>query len=112
MHIAGRLALQSIDVAQALVGANSPTPDSLRQGYHGFDVVVRTLCEHSFEADLGAELPAGALVRLRLPGAGMMVAHVTGSHEGRLRANFVNPVHPSRLRKTLGYVRPFESAAA
>jgi hypothetical protein len=86
--------------------------DMRRQGYHGYDVVVRTLSEHDFEADMATDLPKGALVRLRLPGAGMMVAHVIRSQRGRLCARFVNPVSPARLGKTLGWMAATASATA
>jgi hypothetical protein len=100
VRIAGRLALQPM--------ANNEKQADVDQrlcGYHGMDVVVCTLSEFDFEAELEAELPTGALVRLRLPGAGMMVAHVERSRAGRISAKFVNPVGSARLCKTLGFVQ-------
>lgn len=98
MRIAGRLAWQP-----TVNSGKQPDVDQRLCGYHGMDVVVCTLSEFDFEAELEAELPTGALVRLRLPGAGMMVAHVERSRAGRLSAKFVNPVGIARLGKTLGF---------
>ena len=101
MRIAGRLAVEPASRdAKAL--AAQPFASSIFS-YHGCDVVVRSLSERQFEADLSAELPLGAMVRLKLPGAGMMVARVTSSHRGILQAHFVNPVSRARLSKTLGW---------
>jgi hypothetical protein len=110
MRIAGRLALQSAGEEQGVPIAVQGLASAI-MGYHGCDVVVRNLCERQFEADLVAKLPKGALVRLRLPGAGMMVARVTSSHRGTLKASFVNPVSPARLGKTLGWAAPLVVAA-
>ncbi|NBR31397.1 MAG: hypothetical protein EBS87_00825 [Sphingomonadaceae bacterium] len=102
MHIAGRLALQSPACAvlpQRETGI-APNPDIL--SFHGCDIVVRHITEHGFEAELSTKLVEGALVRLRLPGAGAMIARVTASRCGHLVADFVNPVSASRLGKTLG----------
>jgi hypothetical protein len=101
VRIAGRLALQP--------GTGSDIPPEVSAsrlcGYHGIDVVVCTLSEHDFEAELATPLPAGTMVRLRLPGAGMMVAHVERSLGGRVSGRFVNPVGAARLGKTLGFAR-------
>lgn len=102
MYIAGRLALQSpsgtaLDRAGRAI---APHPDIL--SFHGCDVVVRHICERGFEADLSTQLVAGALVRLRLPGAGAMLARVTESASGRLFADFINPVSPQRLGQAIG----------
>jgi len=102
MYIAGRLALQTPSgVALPKTGAGSgPRPDILR--FHGCDVVVRRLSEEGFEAELATPLVEGALVSLRLPGAGALLARVVSSASGRFCAEFVNPVSQARLGKTLG----------
>ncbi|MBU6251571.1 MAG: hypothetical protein KGN98_00085 [Alphaproteobacteria bacterium] len=102
MHIAGRLALYSpaCAVLPKRESAIAPNPDIL--SFHGCDIVVRRITEHGFEAELTTQLVEGALVRLRLPGAGAMIARVTESRHGYLSADFVNPVSASRLGKTLG----------
>jgi hypothetical protein len=101
MRIAGRLALESAREEGATLRSHAPTSSIM--SYHGCNVVVRNLCERQFEADLSTDVPTGALVRLRLPGAGMMVARVTSWDHGKLKASFVNPVSPARLGKTLGW---------
>lgn len=102
MHIAGRLALQTpLGAAFPKGGAGiAPNPDILR--FHGCDVVVRRLSEDGFEAELATPLVEGALVRLRLPGAGALLARVVSSASGRFCAEFINPVSQARLGKTLG----------
>ncbi len=102
MYIAGRLALQSPStVTLPATGEGiAPNPDIL--SFHGCDIIVRHISEMGFEAELSTPIMEGALVRLRLPGAGAMIARVKESSCGRLIADFVNPVSPSRLGKTLG----------
>jgi hypothetical protein len=110
MHIAGRLALQSPSAGvlgplrPALAdGRLAPSPNIL--SFQGCDVVVRHINQTEFEADLSTPLAKGALVSLRLPGAGVMIARVRESACGRLVADFVNPVSLNRLGKTLGVAR-------
>lgn len=102
MYIAGRLALQSpaCAVLPQRGATIAPNPDIL--SFHGCDIVVRHITEHGFEAELATQLVEGALVRLRLPGAGAMIARVKASTTGHLVADFVNPVSAARLGKTLG----------
>jgi hypothetical protein len=89
MRIAGRLALQSASPSVGL-------------GYHGCDVFVCKMNGQGFEAELTTAIPKGSLVRLRLPGAGTMLARVAKSHGGVLKADFVNPVSMARLNMTVG----------
>lgn len=105
MHIAGRLALQSPSgiVAASCDAGSRITSDIL--SYHGCDVVVSGISECGFEASLGIALKKGALISLRLPGAGMLLARVTSCRKGQLKAAFVNPVAMARLRKTPGMSR-------
>ena len=94
MNISARLAVQ---YASGNAANLSPSSD-----YHGRNVVVRTLDERGFEADCSHEYPVGALVRLRLPGAGYAMARVTDADESRVCAAFVNPVGRVRLNQALG----------
>jgi hypothetical protein len=94
MNISARLAVQSAGGYSANV---SPSND-----YHGRNVVVRTLDESGFEADCAHEYPVGALVRIRLPGAGYAMARVTEADDSRVCAAFVNPVGRVRLNQVLG----------
>ncbi len=99
MHIAGRLALQSDWQSANTAGSEQ---NLAKFGYHGCDIVIRELCERSFLADFVTDFPTGALVRLRLPGTGTMIARIEESTQGKLFARFVNPVGLARLRKTVG----------
>jgi hypothetical protein len=71
-------------------------------GFHGKNIVVRELSVAGFVADAGQEMPLGELVRLRLPGAGAMLARVEDIGAGQLKARFLNPVGDSRLNRALG----------
>ena len=116
MHIAGRLALQSpsavaLDPFGPMLpdGRLAPSPNIL--SFQGCDVVVRQINQTGFEADLSTPLVKGALVSLRLPGAGVMIARVREYACGRLAADFVNPVSLNRLGKTLGVARMAQHVA-
>lgn len=105
MRIAGRLALQT---PSGIVAAPCENPSRLKSdilSFHGCDVVVSAISESGFEAALALQLEAGALVRLRLPGSGVMLAHIVSCLNGKIRAEFTNPVSASRLGKTLGMSR-------
>lgn len=73
--------------------------------FQGCDIVVSDISESGFEASLAISLEKGALVRLRLPGAGAMLAKVVACRKGTIKAEFVNPVSAARLGKTLGMSR-------
>jgi hypothetical protein len=104
MRLAARLALNTPPIGTAHVGATGPASKSL-SAFHGCDVLVRAITEAGFTADIDATIPFGSVVRLRLPGAGTMVARVSDSRSGRVSADFTNPVSPARLRMTLGMGR-------
>lgn len=106
MRIAARLALHAPSNRYGALDeyVRGPARQHLL-GYHGCDVVIRDLSELGFTADIDAEIVSDAVVRLRLPGAGVLVARVVHGSEGRVEARFVNPVSASRLRLTLGMGR-------
>ncbi len=104
MRIAGRLALQT----PSGLGESPCEGSRLKSGilsFHGCDIVVSSIDESGFEAKLAIALQKGALVRLRLPGAGAMLATVVSCRKGVIKAEFVNPVSAARLGKTLGMSR-------
>lgn len=106
MRLAARLALNTPTPGTGAVNTIVTGPASkLLSGYHGCDVLVRDISEAGFTADVDANIPSGAVVRLRLPGAGTMVALVSDCKRGRVSAHFTNPVSPARLRLTLGMGR-------
>lgn len=71
-------------------------------GFHGHDIIVRAISPLGFEADARVFLAPGEIVRLRLPGAGNVIARVTEAADGALRGEFVNGLAPQRLRMALG----------
>jgi hypothetical protein len=104
MRIAARLAMHAPQPEAQSSGSGSAFPQFSKHllSFHGCDVVVSSIDEIGFEAEVGGLVPIGGVVRLRLPGAGMLVAKVTDAQPGWVRARFVNPVSPARLRLTLG----------
>jgi hypothetical protein len=80
-------------------------------GYYGRDIVIRSLSETGFEADTRFALSEGAIVRLRLPGAGNVLARILDSAGERLFAEFVNPLGRSRLNMALGMRQAVTAAA-
>ena len=111
MRIAGRLALQT---PSGLAGVSDATDSRLKSdilSFHGCDVLVSAISEMGFEAAVSVPLAKGALVRLRLPCAGAMLARVVSHRGTRLKAEFVNPVSAARLGKTLGMSRMAPQAA-
>ncbi len=97
MYIAARLALCATATAPGV-------------GYHGCNIVVRELSQTGFVADARLEVTAGELVRLRLPGAGAMLARIEKNNDGSVAASFLNPVSYSRLGLTLGMTRALQPA--
>jgi hypothetical protein len=104
MRIAGRLALQTPSGIEAAPYDGSRLKSDILS-FHGCDILVSNISELGFEAKFSLPLKRGALVRLRLPGAGAMLAKVSSCQKGVLKAEFVNPVSPARLGKTLGMSR-------
>jgi hypothetical protein len=70
--------------------------------YHGRNIVIRELSTSGFAAECGFPCPPGAIVRLRLPYVGTALARVIESEDGRLSADFLNPISQARLAGTLG----------
>ncbi len=102
MHIAARLAMQNCGGVPKGPGPVSFVPHSPAAAYHGRNVVIRSLSEQGFEADSSDDYPVGSLVRLRLPGAGAVLARVTEAADGQIKASFVNPVGSGRLAMAIG----------
>lgn len=98
MYLCARLAPCSGDV-------------SSRAGFHGRDIVIRSLSETGFVADARFAVAPGSIVRLRLPGAGNVLARIREEVDQVLSADFVNPLGPARLRMVLGLGSAIEHAA-
>lgn len=114
MRIAARLAIHSAapdrrrkDRAIVNAPATIVTP-----GFHGDDVVVIDLSEVGFQARVTSHIPPKSLVRLRVPGLGMVVARVVWSRNGGIGGEFVNPVGEGRLRLVPGYAPIAEARTA
>lgn len=100
MRIAARMALQE--------PAGRPAMRAL--GYDGVDVVVGSISEHGFMAETDASFPPQAFVRLKLPGVGSVYARIVSAKPGRVAGEFVTPLAPARLQRTIG-LRPALAAA-
>jgi hypothetical protein len=105
MQIAARLAVhQPAPEARRMPRTSVNVPAELLQnGYHGFDVVVRDINSLGFRLDSQVRVKAKALVRLRLPGLGMVLGRVVWCRKGCIGGEFVNPIAESRLRTVIGY---------
>jgi hypothetical protein len=90
--------------------AHCATASAPGVGFHGNDIVVRELSPLGFLAESTVSHAVGELVRLKLPGAGAMLARVSEAAEGRLSASFLNPVGEKRLGMALGMSRVLEAA--
>jgi hypothetical protein len=71
-------------------------------GYDGCNILIRELDEAGFAADARVEIAGGSIVRIKLPGAGSMLARVDTVEDRGIRASFLNPVSKARLGMTLG----------
>lgn len=71
-------------------------------GYHGGDITIIDLSESGFKAHAPAHIPPRSLVRLKVPGLGMVLARIIWSRNGDVGGEFVNPVGEGRLRLVPG----------
>lgn len=108
MRISARLAVHAVpckdgvattDLANAVSGKHRLAPPS---DFFGKSVTLFELTTSGFVATVQDQYQRGSVVRLRIPGAGMLLARVLSMRAGRLRGEFVNPVSPARLRLALG----------
>jgi hypothetical protein len=108
MRISARLAVHAVPCETGVAttsGANSssgkhiPAPPS---DFFGKSIMLFELSTSGFVATVQDRYQRGSVVRLRIPGAGMLLARVLSMRDGRLRGEFVNPVSPARLRLALG----------
>ncbi len=77
-------------------------------GYDGCNIVIRELDEAGFVAEAQCAVTGGSLVRVKLPGAGSMLARIDRVTKRGIRASFLNPVSASRLGMTLGMARAIQ----
>lgn len=100
MRIAARMALQES------VGRL----ETRALGYDGIDVIIGRISEHGFMAETDASFPPDAFVRLKLPGVGCVYARIVSTKAGHVSGEFVTPLAPTRLQRTIG-LKPALSAA-
>lgn len=109
MHIAARMAVQSAGPdrrrKERFVG-EAPAPIII-QGYHGGDVVIVDLSELGFKARSNTHIPAKSMVRLKVPGLGVVLARIVWSRQGSMGGEFLNPVGEGRLRLVPGFGRTY-----
>ncbi|MEQ1548049.1 MAG: PilZ domain-containing protein [Chakrabartia sp.] len=105
MQIAARLAV------------HSPTPDDRRKsrapvaiaanlglgGFHGHNVIIRDISEFGFKVEADLALTCGAIIRLRIPGLGVVIGRVVWLRGGFIGGEFVNPLNATRLSMVLGF---------
>ncbi len=67
------------------------------QGYFGDPVTLCDISTHGFRIAVGGHIPPQSLVRLKLPGVGVVVARVVWSRRGEIGGEFINPMSEQRL---------------
>jgi hypothetical protein len=104
MRISARIAVHALPEGMPPPNAGRAEAEarSNRCDFHGSDARVRDLSLSGFSADIVEVIPPGTLVRLRIPGAGVMFARVTHSAGQGIVAEFVTPLNPARLRMVVG----------
>jgi hypothetical protein len=107
MRIAARMALERpLPCERREPRENVAVQATMRAlGYHGIDVVIRTISPDGFMAEADGDFPPGSFVRLRLPGLGAVHARVVWADGRQLGGEFLNAVQPSRLGRILGMSR-------
>ena len=83
--------------------ALDPAAPLVIQGYHGGDIIIVDLSESGFKAHTANHIPPKSLVRLKVPGLGIVLARIVWSRNGDLGGEFVNPVGEGRLRLVPGF---------
>ncbi len=99
MHLNARLALHEVAPDRRRkdrVSASLPTLMST-QGYFGVPVTLCDISTHGFRLAAGAHIPPQSLVRLKLPGVGVVVARIVWSRRGEVGGEFINPMSEQRL---------------
>jgi hypothetical protein len=99
MHVAAKLAVHAPapDLRRANRADTNAAVMMETQGYFGKPVLLLDISESGFRVDAGAHIPPKSLVRLNLPGLGMVIGRIVWSRDGEVGGEFVNPVSPQRL---------------
>jgi hypothetical protein len=72
-------------------------------GYFGAPAVLREVSCTGFRLDVGAHVPPASLIRLKLPGLGVVIGRVIWSRKGEIGGEFVNPLSEQRLMMIAGF---------
>lgn len=83
--------------------ALDPAAPIVIQGYHGGDIIIVDLSESGFKARAATHIPPKSLVRLKVPGLGIVLARIIWCRNGNVGGEFVNPVGEGRLRLVPGF---------
>jgi hypothetical protein len=105
MRIAARMAVEAAapDRRRKERFVIDPALPVIVPGYHGGDIVIVDLSESGFRASVATHIPPKSLVRLKVPGLGMVLARIVWSRKGDVGGEFVNPVGEGRLRLVPGF---------
>lgn len=104
MRIAARMAVQSAAPDRRRKDRYDVRPEETAfiQGYHGGDIIIVDLSENGFKAMATTHITPKSLVRLKVPGLGIVLARIVWSKGGVLGGEFINPVGIGRLRLVPG----------
>ncbi len=99
MRVAAKLAVHdpAPDRRRTTRAATDAKGTLVTSGYYGAPVMVRDISLDGFRAEIGGHIPPQSIVRLFLPGIGMVIARIKWSKGGEVGGAFVNPVSPQRL---------------
>ncbi|MEY4501623.1 MAG: PilZ domain [Pseudomonadota bacterium] len=108
MQIAARLAVHAAAPDRRRKDRIPTTIPTLlsTDGYFGMPVTVLDVSTHGFRLVVGAHIPPSSLVRLKLPGLGIVVGRVVWSKKGEVGGGFINPMSEQRLNMIPGVKKP------
>ncbi len=99
MHIPARLALHTLASGRRRnprYAVDVPTLIN-NQGYFGVSVTLTDVSNEGFCLTSDVAIPPDSLIRLTLPGLGMVICRINWCRKGRIGGSFVNPLSQQRL---------------
>jgi PilZ domain len=108
MQIAARLAVHSVspDGRRKKRSSVAISANLGLGGFHGHDVIIRDISELGFKVESSVAISRGAIVRLRIPGIGVVLGRIVWVRAGRIGGEFVNPLNATRLSMAIGFREP------
>jgi PilZ domain len=102
MHIPARLALHTLAPSTPSRRRNpryvADVPTLINnQGYLGISTLLTDVSTDGFCLESAIAIPPESLIRLTLPGLGMVIGRVNWCRKGRIGGSFVNPLSQQRL---------------